>query len=109
MSSFGEEIIFYLSKMDMHGSKQNDVFRCLHSSYLREILHKKYHYNFFGSRNKTAKSMSRENPAAGQKRTGDLLGNGTVVTDIPRMLRVCGLLVGDSADVQLHACYYYYY
>jgi len=98
--------------MDKHGAEQNDVFRCLHSSYLREILHKKYHYPFFGPRNKTAKSMSLENPAAGQKRTGDLLGKGTAVTDILMVLRVCGLLVGDSADVQLHVCcccYYYYY
>jgi hypothetical protein len=88
----------------MHGAKQNYVFRCLHFSYLTEILHTKYHYYFFGSRNKTAKSMRRESPAPGHKRTGDLLGNGTVATAALRILRVCDLLVGDSADVQLHVC-----
>jgi hypothetical protein len=86
----------------MHGAKQNYVLRCLHSSYLTEILHTKYRYYFFGPRNKTAKSMRMKNSAAGHKQTGDLLGNGTVVTAALGILRVCDLLVGDSADVQLH-------
>ena len=56
------------------------------------------------SRNKTAKRLSHHNPAAGQRRTGDLARNGTVVTATLRCREFEACSWVTSTDVQLHVC-----